>query len=235
MSAALDRVRRPAAEASLTHQAVLELRRLIVGNVLAPGSILNETQLVERLGASRTPVREALKLLASEGLVVLRRNRAAMVAPLDGDALRHLFEVESAIEAFAAGLAAERRSGAAVQRLERLQARMEAAEAAGDRDGYITLNQQIHAAIVAASGNPALAETHGRLIGRLQRARNLALAQQGRVEESILEHRDILKALRASDARAARELMGRHVARTGDIVAIICGGARLAPVSAERT
>ena len=214
--------RRSRVPPSLAHGAVDTLRRLIVASALPPGQPLNETQLVARLGVSRTPIREALKLLSREGLVLLRRNRAAIVAPLDGENLCHLFEAETMIESTAAGLAAERRSDAAIARLDRLQERMENAEASGDREAYIRINQQVHALIVQASGNPALTEMHQGLIGRLQRARNVALAQQGRVEESILEHRAILDALRRRDADAARRLMGSHVGRTGDIVAAIC-------------
>lgn len=207
---------------SLAHGAVDTLRRLIVTSALAPGTPLNETQLVARLGVSRTPIREALKLLSREGLVLLRRNRAAIVAPLNGEDLGHLFEAETMIESTAAGLAAERRPEAVIGKLERLQERMEAAEAARDREAYIRINQQVHVAIVQASGNPALVEMHQGLIGRLQRARNVALAQQGRVGESILEHRAILDALRRRDGEAACRLMGSHVQRTGDIVAAIC-------------
>jgi DNA-binding GntR family transcriptional regulator len=214
----------PRAMPSLADQAVERLRRLIVSAAIPPGAPLVESGLVDRLGVSRTPVREALKLLAVEGLVTLRRNRAAIVAPLRGDELAHLFEVERALESFAAGLAASRMSEAELKRLARLQGQMEALEARGDRDGYVRLNRKIHFGIVAGSRNPALAEAHERLIGRLQRARNIALASRGRAEESIREHRDILAALQDRDAEAAARLMDRHVGRTGDIVAAICRG-----------
>lgn len=214
--------RRATREPSFTDRTADALRAEIISNRLPPGTPLIESQLVERLGVSRTPVREALKLLAAEDLVSLRRNRAAMVAPLDPVGLAHLFEVEEALESFAAGLAAERISKADLDRLEKLQDQMEAAETVGDRDRYIRLNQQIHFTIIAASDNPALARTHERVLGSLQRARNLALATQGRVEESIGEHRAVLEALRRHDREDAARQMARHVARTGAIVAEIC-------------
>lgn len=216
------RPRRPEPDPSATDRVADTLRREIVGNRLRSGLPLVESQLVERLGVSRTPIREALKLLAAEGLVDLRRNRAAIVAPLDPVELAHLFEVEEALESFAAGLAAERISPLDIERLERLQVRMEAAEAAGDRDRYIRFNQRIHLVIIAASGNPSLAKTHERVLGGLQRARNVALATEGRVEESIREHREILEALRRGDRDAACRAMARHIARTGAIVAQVC-------------
>lgn len=228
---------------SLAEQAVARLRDMIVMLEIAPGATLSEPWLVEKLGASRTPVREALKLLAADGLVLLRRNRAAVVAPLDGVELAHMFEVEAALESFAAGLAATRMSDAEIDRLAKLQAEMEERHARGDRPGYIRLNQKIHAAIVAGAANPALSEAHTRLIGRLQRARNLALSSLGRVEESIEEHRQILAALQARDTEAARRLFAGHVARTGELVATHCakglpGGARrlrerAAPIPAQ--
>jgi DNA-binding GntR family transcriptional regulator len=223
------RPRRLEPDPSATDRVAETLRREIVSNRLRPGLPLVESQLVERLGVSRTPIREALKLLAAEGLVDLRRNRAAIVSPLDPVGLAHLFEVEEALESFAAGLAAVRISPLDVERLDRLQIQMETAEAAGDRDRYIRLNHRIHLLIIAASGNPSLAKTHERVLGGLQRARNVALATEGRVEESILEHREILEALRRGDRDAACRTMARHIARTGAIVAEVCRPDRPSP------
>ncbi|MGF3023400.1 GntR family transcriptional regulator [Methylobacterium aquaticum] len=202
--------------ASLAEQAAAALRRLILLNLLPPGEVLNEPDLVARLGVSRTPVREALKLLAGEGLVTLRRNRAALVARLDPADLVPLFELEVALESFCAGLAAERMSAAEIDRLDRLQAALEAAR--DDRDAYTRLNRQAHRLIVTAARSPAIAEAHGRAFARLERARNFALAAEGRVEESLAEHRAILEALRAREAERARTLMQAHVARTQSLM-----------------
>ncbi|OAS22603.1 GntR family transcriptional regulator [Methylobacterium platani] len=199
-------------EPSLTEQAAASLRRLILLNLLAPGEVLNEPDLVTRLGMSRTPVREALKLLAGEGLVTLRRNRAALVARLDPADLVPLFELEAALESACAGLAAERMTEAELARLAGLQDVLEAAR--DDRDTYTRLNRQAHRLIVTAARSPAIAEAHGRAFARLERARNFALAADGRVAESLAEHRAILDALRARDPERARTLMHAHVART---------------------
>ncbi|ACA18407.1 transcriptional regulator, GntR family [Methylobacterium sp. 4-46] len=197
---------------SLTEHAAAELRRLILLNRLRPGEALNEPDLARRLGISRTPIREALKLLAGEGLVTLRRNRAALVSRLDPAGLVPLFELEAALESYGAGLAAERMSEGDLARLARLQEAMEALRE--DRDAYVRLNRQAHRLIVAAARSPAVAEAHERAFVRLERARNLALDTGGRLDESLAEHRAILAALRARDAEAARLLMARHVART---------------------
>lgn len=207
---------------SLAEIAVDHLRRLIVNGHLEPGSRLFEPQLGEMLGISRTPIREALKLLAAEGLVELRRNRNAIVSRVDSGDLAALFEAEVGIEAFAAGLAAERMRASELRRLKALQARMEVCYERERRDEYIQINQQVHRLIVAAARNPVLAETHGRLLGRLQRARNLALATEGRAEESILEHRAILAALERRDREATSRLMARHIERTRELFARRC-------------
>jgi DNA-binding GntR family transcriptional regulator len=202
------------------HEVALgTLRRMIVHGELAPGQRLSEPELCDLLGLSRTPLREALKLLASEGLVMLRRNRSSIVAPLDPAALHGLFEAESCIEAFAAGLAATRMTAADLKRLRALQERMEAHRAQGDLKSYFDLNQRIHRAIVAGAKNPALLDAHDLLIGRLARARYLALAIQGRWEQSIEEHRDLLAALEARDAERARQIFAQHIGRTGDAIA----------------
>lgn len=190
---------------------------MIVNGHLEPGAPLFEPQLGELLEVSRTPVREALKLLAAEGLVELRRNRSAIVARLDNRELADLFELEAGLEGLAAGLAAERRRAADLRRLVMLQERMETCYRRSDRDGYIRVNQEAHRTIVACARNRALTETYGRLMVRLHRARNLSLAIEGRIVEAINEHREILAVLEAGDATAARELMTRHVARTGEL------------------
>lgn len=229
--------RRPATRprqppASLSDQAVARLRDMIVLLEIAPGAVLSEPHLTAILGASRTPVREALKLLAAEGLVILRRNRAAIVAPLDETELHHLFEVEVALESHAALLAATRMSQAALDQLARLQVQLEERHQAGDWAGYIRVNQRIHSAVVAGAENPALAETHARILGRLARARNVGLTAAGRMEESIAEHRAILAALQARDAERARTLFAAHVERTGELVARHCAERR--PGAARR-
>ncbi|RVU14729.1 GntR family transcriptional regulator [Methylobacterium oryzihabitans] len=214
---ATETVERPARAApSLTDRAAASLRRMILLNQLRPGEALNEAELVARLGVSRTPIREALKLLAGEGLVMLRRHRSALVTRLDRDGLVPLFELEVALESHAAGLAAARMEPAEILRLERLQAAMEAAR--DDRDRYTRLNRQAHQLIVAGARSPAIAEAHGRLFGRLERARNVALDAGGRLDESLAEHSRILDALRAGAAEAARAEMARHVARTQTLV-----------------
>ncbi|PMR71917.1 GntR family transcriptional regulator [Halomonas heilongjiangensis] len=206
---------------TLAEEAYQALHRLIVRGQLPPGELLQEPTLCAQLGISRTPLREALKRLSSEGLVVMPRNRRARVAPIDAQELEHLFEVEAGLESLAAGLAASRMTNTEFKRLETLQERLERLLAKGDRNAYFELNQRIHGLIVAGAKNPVLEETHRSLLGRLERARYLALDRLGRWQESTSEHREILDALKARDSDRAQRLLADHVRHTGDAIAAI--------------
>jgi DNA-binding GntR family transcriptional regulator len=212
----------------LHDQAAQRLRALIVEGTLPAGGALVETELSAALGISRTPLREALKLLAVEGLVELRPNRSPRVAELRRDAVTALFEAIAAIERGAAELAALRITAAELERLRQLQAEMEAHHAAGDLSSYFALNQQIHALIVAAARNGPLREAHEALHARAEIARRRALDSRARWDESVAEHRAILAALEARDPASAGRLLADHVGHTG--TALLAG---LAEADAE--
>jgi DNA-binding GntR family transcriptional regulator len=203
----------------LHEQAARRLRALIVRGDLSPGEPLLEVGLSEALGISRTPLREALKQLAAEGLVELQLNRSAVVAPLRRDEFAELFEAVSGIERCAAELAAIRMTAVDVERLETLQMRIERHHDRGELRDYFEANQQIHSAIVGFARNGVLKASHDALLARAERARFLALSADGRWDESVREHRKILAALKARDVERAGQLLGHHVRRTGEIVA----------------
>ena len=203
----------------LHEQAATKLRTLIVRGELLPGEQLLEANISEALGISRTPLREALKQLAAEGLVELQLNRSAVVAPLRREELTELFEAVSAIERCAAELAAIRMTAKDVERLEALQIRIERHHDCGELRDYFEANQQIHSAIVGLAGNGVLKATHETLLPRVERARFFALSAHGRWDESVQEHRQILAALKLGEAERAGRLLGQHIRRTGEIVA----------------
>jgi DNA-binding GntR family transcriptional regulator len=205
--------------AGLHEQAAKKLRTLIVRGDLMPGEPLLEVSLSEALGISRTPLREALKQLAAEGLVELRLNRGAVVAPLRRDELTELFEAVSGIERCAAEFAAHRMTLQDLARLEALQKRIERHHGRGELRDYFEVNQQIHGAIVGFARNGVLKASHDALLARAERARFFALSAHGRWDESVREHRQILAALKARDGERAGRLLSRHVRRTGEIVA----------------
>ncbi|GAC1327112.1 MAG: GntR family transcriptional regulator [Beijerinckiaceae bacterium] len=202
----------------LHQHAVERLHCLIIRGELAPGVPLVESDLAEALGVSRTPLREALKLLAAEGLIELRPNRSARVRPMRASEISDLFEAVSGIERLAAELAAERITRNELIRLEQFQSRMERLHGCGDLDGYFNLNQQIHLLVVRAAKNRSLQEAHAALLGRAERARYFALSSRSRWDQSVEEHRQVLDALRRGDVFAAGIHLRDHVLRTGLIV-----------------
>ncbi|BCH26629.1 transcriptional regulator [Mesorhizobium sp. L-8-3] len=203
---------------ALHAQALGTLREMIVTGELKAGERLAEAAVCDLLGISRTPLREALKLLAAEGLVELRPNRGATIAPLHEAEIAALFEAVSGIERIAAELAAKRMTPPEISRLHALQARMEEHFERGQRSAYFRLNQEIHQLIVAGAKNEVLTSTHAILLARAERARYLALDTQDRWDQSVDEHRQILKALEQGRAEDAGKLLGEHVARTGAAV-----------------
>jgi len=202
----------------LERQAVQALRKMIIFAELAPGELLPEGEIGQRLGISRTPMREALKTLAAEGLVELRPHRRARVSELKVREIEELFEVISGLEGMAARMAASRIQPATLKRLETLQNRMETIFRSGKLKEYFAINQAIHRLVVEAAGNSVLVATHHWLLGRAERARFLALQAPQRWNDSLREHRDILDCLRRGDGEGASCLTARHVRRTGEVI-----------------
>jgi DNA-binding GntR family transcriptional regulator len=202
----------------LHEEAAIRLRSLIIRGDLPPGEPLVEADLCDALGVSRTPLREALKLLAAQGLVELRLNRSAIVAPIRREEIDDLFEAVAGIERIAAELAAVRMTTRDHEKLASLQERMERHHDAGERREYFELNQQIHDFIVASARNGALKSTHDGLMARVERARFFALSSRERWDQSVEEHRQIMRALAAHDSDNAGRLLAHHVMRTGQVV-----------------
>ena len=202
----------------LHQEAALRLRSLIIRGDLRPGEQLVEANLCEVLGISRTPLREALKLLAAEGLVELRLNRSSIVAPIRREEIDELFEAVAGIERIGAELAAQRMTARDYEKLSSLQDRMERHHDAGELREYFELNQQIHAFLLSCARNGALKSTHDALMARVERARFFALSSRERWDESVEEHREIMRALAARDSDKAGRLLAHHIQRTGQVV-----------------
>lgn len=219
--------------AGLHVRAVERLRAMIVQGELAPGTALVEGDLAQALGLSRTPLREAVKLLAQEGLIELRANRSACVRALEPREILELFEALAGMERLAAELAARRLTPAGLRRLEDLQATIEQEHAAGRREAYYAANRAIHRAIVEAAENRPLAQAHAALLARAEQARFLALRLAHRWEEAIAEHRAILAALAERDAERAGRLLADHVAHTAHTVTRALDAASAAAPAAD--
>jgi len=208
----------PIRRETLQHSAVAELRAMILGGELPPGSRVPEVQLCEQLGVSRTPLREALRILASENLVELRPHRGAVVTPIDPNGIAAIFEVMEALESLAATLACRKGTDAEFAELDALHGQLVAQFQAGNRTAYSTVNRRIHAVIVAMARNPALETTHAGFAAQILRARSLANYDAGRWQESLNEHEGFMAALRRRDAAAAGALLAEHSRRTADAV-----------------
>lgn len=187
------------------------IRGMIMEGELAAGEKVPEKALTLRFGVSRTPVREALKVLAAEGYVRLVPNRGAVVAELTLSELEEVFPVVAALEGAAGELAALRATDEEVAAIRRLTDALHRAYAAGDRPGYFEVNQQIHAAVLAAARNPTLERQHRLVAQRVRRARYQANLTAQRWRAALAEHDGIVAALEARDAARLGQAMRSHL------------------------
>src|ERR1700676_3071568 len=200
------------ARLSLHDETVARLRSMITEGELLPGARIPERELCDRFGISRTPLREALKVLASEGLVELLPHRGARVTMLSAPELRDAFEVVAALEGLAGELACRRIDAAALAEIEALHAEMAGHYRRGDLAAYFGCNQAIHEAINRAAGNHQLTELYALLSNRVRRARYLANHSPERWAAAMREHEEILDALRRHDGPACNVLLRAHLA-----------------------
>lgn len=201
-----NRPRRP-----LHEEAADRLRDMILEGELAPGDRIIEQTLCDRLGLSRTPLREAIKTLTAEGLIVLQPNRGATVASLSLEDIEDTFRVIGALEALAGELACTRLRNDDVAEIRVLHYQMALHRTRGERLDYFKLNQRIHERIVELSGNKVLMETHRRLGGRIRRHRFAANLAPERWDQAIKEHEEMLDALDARDGKRLAEILRRHL------------------------
>ena len=201
----------PKATATLHQELVAGLRDLIVEGELAPGARVPERQLCERFGVSRTPLREALKVLASEGLILLLPNRGARVAKLTAKDVEDMFQVMGALEALSGELACQRIEEAGIAEIRALHYQMLAHYARRQLSDYFRLNQQIHESIIAAAGNAVLSAQYQALSGRIRRARYLANMSRQRWDQAMEEHAAILDALAARDGNRLARVLQQHL------------------------
>lgn len=195
------------------HVATVEtLRRMIVSGTLPPGQKLREQELCDRLGVSRTPLREALRTLAAQGLVTLSQNRGAEVAPLSLDDIAALFDVVSTLESLAARLACEVVSDEEVTEIGLLHDQMRSHHERGELPEYFVLNQRIHRAIIEAARNPVLLDVWERMASRVERAKYLPNLHGQRWHAAMREHDAMFAALRERDGESLAGMMRRHFA-----------------------
>ena len=199
-----------------------QLRDLIAQDVLPPGGRVRERDLADQLSVSRTPMREALRILAAEGLLTLSPNRGAVVAQPGPREVQDLLALLGALEALAGEQAAERASAADLREIRALHHEMLAAFAREDRLAYFKCNQAIHRAIVRASGNAALIAMHEQTNARVYRVRYSSNLRMRNWRRAVDAHATILAALAARDgtrlARIVRSQLGATWSNTRDLL-----------------
>ena len=204
---------------AVLHLSVAQrLRALIVEGGIAPGQKLNERELAEQLQVSRTPLREALKLLTAEGLVEHLPNRGVIAVQLSADDVAHAFEVMAALEGLSGELACARISDAELAELQALNYEMRAHHARRDLPAYYRLNAQIHRAINRAARNPVLSEVYDRLNARLQALRFSSNFDTEKWDAAVRDHDAMIEALAARDGARLRRILVSHMQHKLDVV-----------------
>lgn len=209
------------------YQEVAErLRQRIFAHELTPGTWIDEQKLAEQYGISRTPLREALKVLASEGMVDLKPRRGCYVTEISRQDLDDLFPLIALLEGRCAADAVKRAKPAEINELKIIHERLEAAARDGRMDAFFEANQEFHRRIQELANNRWLLSVIQDLRKVLKLSRMHSLSLEGRLQQSLDEHRGILAALEAGDAVKAEKLMHDH---------LLSGREALAKMDAKQT
>jgi DNA-binding GntR family transcriptional regulator len=204
--------------AALHEQVAQRLRTMLVEGHIVPGAKLNERELSQELEVSRTPLREAIKMLAAEGLVELVPNRGAIAVSLSEADVIHTFEVMAGLEGMNGELAAQRITDAELAEIKAMHYEMLAAYTRGDLSNYYRLNAQIHRAINAAAKNPVLTATYTQVNARLQALRFRSNQDGAKWKRAMKEHEKMIDALQAHDPASMRAILVTHVHNKRDVV-----------------
>ncbi|ORE91489.1 transcriptional regulatory protein, GntR family [Stappia sp. 22II-S9-Z10] len=207
---------------TLHEEVVSRLRDMIIEGTLATGTRINESELGPQLGVSRTPLREALRTLASEGLIELVPSKGAVVRRFSVADVAEMLECLKAIEGFAARVGPARASDAEIAAILAAHDEMMLRYAARERLAYYKLNQSIHTGIAGLAGNASLAELHALVQGRLKRIRFIGNHAEDKWAGALADHEAMAEALRRRDgpalAAAVESHMDNTLARVRDIL-----------------
>ncbi|MCI5070101.1 GntR family transcriptional regulator [Acidovorax sp.] len=196
---------------ALYEEVAEQLRQRIFRRELEPGSWIDELKIAEEFGISRTPLREALKVLAAEGLVTMKVRRGAYVTEMSEKDLRDVYHLLSLLESDAAGVVAERATPEQLQALEALHKELE--DATSNRDRFFAINERFHMLLLELADNRWRSQMVADLRKVMKLNRHNSLLKQGRIEDSLREHRTILAAMLARDAQATVQAMQAHFAQ----------------------
>ena len=197
--------------ATLSQQVYAHLRAGILDNSYAPGTSLPEEALATKLNVSRVPVREALRRLSAEGLVIIKPRQDATVTQLTAKQILDAYQVREALEVLAVRLAVPKLTPEDLAELDALQAAMQTAADVDDSNGFFAANAEFHGFLVDKADNGDLQSIYERLIDRMRRYRRPSLDLRGGMTQSIEEHAAILVAIRARNVDEAVRLMAKHI------------------------
>ncbi|MFC0134757.1 GntR family transcriptional regulator [Massilia eurypsychrophila] len=215
----------------LASAVTVRLRDMIIEGTLLPGTRLNERVLCEQLMVSRTPLREAFKVLAGEGLIELLPNRGAQVAELSVADIEQTFEVLGALEGLSGLLACQRITDAEITEIRALHYEMMAAHARRDLAAYYKINHVIHDRINASAGNAVLTGTYLQMNARIQNLRFRSNFNQDKWNAAMKEHSAMLDALERRDGQALRAILEHHLLTKRDTVVADLRGSKPTPGS----
>jgi len=190
-----------------------QLRVRIFAHELAPGTWIDEQTLAKEFGISRTPLREAIKVLAAEGLITMKLRRGAYVTEVNRGDLEQIFTILSLLEGQAAKEAATKAQERDLNDLDDMHLRLEKAAADRNLDQFFEINVRFHERIIAIANNPWMTSVIADLRKVLKLQRKDSLSRSGRLQSSLSEHREILKALLKRDPIATEQAMRTHLAR----------------------
>jgi len=225
----------PISRPLLLDEVVRRLREMIIEGALMPGSRVPERKLCTQLGISRTPLREAFRVLAGEGLIDVQPHRGATVCKLDTTEVDHIFQVMEALEALAGELACDEVPEAEIAAIRELHEKMMASYKRRQKAAFFKLNQQIHERIMRAAGNPVLARIYEGLSGQMRRARYMALNTDAQWEQAVMEHEGIMTALEARDKQALGHMLRLHLRNKRAKVKAMLASESLHPAETNKT
>jgi DNA-binding GntR family transcriptional regulator len=204
---------------TLREQIVSSLRESIIKGELSPGQKLTEPELAERLGISRTPIREAFRQLESEGFLTVIPRRGAVVSKITRKEIDEFYELKSLLEGYAARIAAEKINEKGIEKLRKINEQLIKLAEDGDIESFFLKNEEFHRTFISYCGNEKLLEFREHMVQRFMRFRLEALSVPGRLMDSVKQHRTIIRALARKDGRLAEAVVLEHALLSGEELA----------------
>ncbi len=204
---------------TLREQIVASLRDSIIKGELNPGQKLTEPELAERLGISRTPIREAFRQLESEGFLTVIPRRGAVVSRITRKEIDDFYELKSLLEGYAARMAAEKITRKGIEKLQKINEQLEQLAEKGDVESFFWKNDEFHKTFISFCDNEKLLEFREHMVQRFMRFRLEALSVPGRLMNSVRQHRTIIRALSRRDGRLAEAVVLEHALLSGEELA----------------